>query len=109
MIIFRFRVTFTGCIEVCNEGIKCFIAALLLLLAIHDRLSKRIGIGIVLLEYYGTGTFFDGIVCLNIMHGVHHTRTAECAQTSTRTTKAVSDSDRFLLVPTQNYLVSPPV
>lgn len=54
MIIFRFRVfTFTGCIEVCNEGIKCFIAALLL--AIHDRLSKRIGI--VLLEYYGT--FFD--------------------------------------------------
>ena len=72
MIIFRFRVffTFTGCIEVCNEGIKCFIAALLLLLAIHNRLSKRIGIGIVLLEYYGTGTFFDGIVCLNIMHGV---------------------------------------
>ena len=65
MIIFCFRVftfTFTGCIEVCNEGIKCFIAALLL--AIHDRLSKRIVLYCLnmlwnlfrwyrLLEYYG--------------------------------------------------------
>ena len=88
MIIFCFRVftfTFTGCIEVCNEGIKCFIAALLL--AIHDRLSKRIG-----LEYYGT--FFDGIVCLNIMEFDHH---SSRMQTYT-TTKAVSDSVVFFVL-----------
>ena len=59
MIIFRFRVTFTGCIEVCNEGIKCFIAALLFNGdgSTHDRLSKRIGIILNIMEPFSIMSF----------------------------------------------------